>query len=358
MARGKIFMENMKSRILGALYGMACGDAMGVPTSFMSQEYIAKRWGWIDTFLPPEPGHIFHDGLTAGEYTDDSEQAVALMNSYIRNGKVVPHDVVNEILLWAERVKDKYVSPLGPSTAKALKAIKEGADITVSGRYADSNGSAMRISPMGIIHGLRGSSMDELVRDVYMTCMPTHNTAVCVSGACAVAMGVKLCIEGERNLDEIVRQTMAAADRGREYGYDTAAPMISKRIAFACDIADSSADIHEGMKKLYWYFGGGDLIADSVPASIALFVLGRGDPKKVIEICVNFGGDCDTNAAMAGAMAGAYSGLEAIPGEWVETIKTVNKIDMEPYADRLIGLAPDWEPAAESDCKASFYRLN
>ena len=43
-------MIDTASRVLGCLYGMACGDAMGVPSSFMSQNYIRKRWGWIDTF--------------------------------------------------------------------------------------------------------------------------------------------------------------------------------------------------------------------------------------------------------------------------------------------------------------------
>ena len=68
-----------EERVLGCLFGMACGDAMGVPSSFMTPDYIARTWGWIDTFLPPEKGHIFHDGLKAGEYTDDSEQAIALI---------------------------------------------------------------------------------------------------------------------------------------------------------------------------------------------------------------------------------------------------------------------------------------
>ena len=60
------------------------------------------------------------------------------MKSFIRNKKVDSHDVVNEILAWAERVKDKYASPLGPSTERALKAIKDGADINVSGRYGNT----------------------------------------------------------------------------------------------------------------------------------------------------------------------------------------------------------------------------
>ena len=334
---------NEQDRVTGSLYGMATGDALGVPSSFMTQDYIAEKWGWIDTFYPPEKGHIFHDGLKAGEYTDDTEQAMSLMKSFIRNKKVDSHDVVNEILAWAERVKDKYASPLGPSTERALKAIKDGADINVSGRYGNTNGSAMRISPVGIIHGLRGSTCEEMVKDVYLTCLPTHNTTVCVSSAAAIAWGVALCVRGEQDIDFIVKETMRAAEIGKQYGYPIVSPSISRRVEFVYDIVKKSSDDKETMKELYNYFGGGDLAAESIPVAIGLFALGKGNVKLVNEYCVNFGGDCDTNAAMAGAMAGAYSGIEAVPVEWRETIKKVNGVDFEEFAKQIINLIPEWE---------------
>ncbi len=334
---------NKLDRVTGSLYGMATGDALGVPSSFMTQDYIAKKWGWIDTFYPPEKGHIYHDGLKAGEYTDDTEQAMALMKSFIRNKKVDSYDVVNEILAWAERVKDKYASPLGPSTERALKAIKDGADINVSGRYGNTNGSAMRISPVGIIHGLRGSTCEEMVKDVYLTCLPTHNTTVCVSSAAAIAWGVALCVRGEQDIDFIVKETMRAAEIGKQYGYSIVSPSISKRIGFVYEIVKKSKNDKETMEELYSYFGGGDLAAESIPVAIGLFALGKGNVKLVNEYCVNFGGDCDTNAAMAGAMAGAYSGIEAVPVEWRETIKKVNGVDFEEFAKQIINLIPEWK---------------
>lgn len=332
-------------RVLGSLYGMACGDAMGVPSSFMTQDYIQKTWGWIDTFYPPEKGHIYHDGLKAGEYTDDSEQALALLNSFFRNKKVVPQDVVKELLAWANRVKDKYASPLGPSTERALKAIAAGADITQSGRWGNTNGSAMRISPIGMIHGLRGSTCEEMVRDVYQTCIPTHNTTVCVSTAAAVAWGVAVCIQGETSIDRIVEETIRASELGKQYGYSIVSPSIAKRIDFVYNLVKKSSDPKSAMAEIYDYFGGGDLAADSVPVAIGLFALGKGDPKNVIEYSVNLGGDCDTNGAMAGAMAGAYAGVSAVPQMWRDTIRDVNHVDLEEYATKLLELIPDWTVA-------------
>lgn len=330
--------------VAGSLYGMATGDALGVPSSFMTQAYVKKTWGWIDTFYPPEKGHIYHDGLKAGEYTDDTEQALALLNSFIRNKSVVPLDVVEEILAWADRVRDKYASPLGPSTERALKAIRGGADIAVSGRYGNTNGSAMRISPVGMIHGLRGSSCGELIRDVYLTCMPTHNTTVCVSAAAAVAWGVALCVRGERDVGRIVSGTMEAAEAAKDLGYSIVSPSIARRIGLVYELVlKYENDPAKCMAELYDLFGGGDLAAESVPVSIGLFALGKGDVKAVNEYCVNFGGDCDTNAAMAGAMAGACSGLAGVPEAWRETIRRVNRVDLEDYARKLIDLVPAWE---------------
>ena len=332
----------IEKRVSGSLYGMATGDALGVPSSTYAQQAVKERWGWIDTFLPPDPGHIFHDGLKAGEYTDDTEQALALIHSFLRHKRVVPRDVVEEIIKWADRVKGKYASPLGPSTERALKAIRAGADLTQSGRQGNTNGSAMRISPVGILHGIRRSSCEELVKDVYLTCLPTHNTDVCVSSAAAVAWGIAVCLGGETDLERIVEETVRAAELGRQYGCKICAPSVAKRIRHACGLVKEAGSPQEAMENLYDIYAGMDLAADSIPVAIALFVLGKGDVKKVNEYCVNFGGDCDTNAAMAGAMAGAYSGIDSVPAEWVRTINEVNHIDLMEYVPQLIGLAGEW----------------
>ncbi len=332
-------------RVLGSLYGMATGDALGVPSSFQTRRQIQEKWGWIDTFLPPEKGHIFHDGLKAGEYTDDTEQALALLHSFVRHKKVVPLDVVEEIIKWADRVENKYASPLGPSTERALKAIKAGAPLGESGRYGNTNGSAMRIAPLGIIHGLRGSSCEEMVRDVHLTCLPTHNTTVCIAAAAAIAWGVALCLRGETNLERIVLETARAADLGAQYGYPVSAPSVARRIVHLYGMVKDAADPMKALDEVYELFGGGDLAADSVPVAIALFVLGGGDVKTVNEYCVNLGGDCDTNGAMAGAMAGAMGGIAAVPPAWVSTIDNCNTAELRAEAQALVDLAPAWQMA-------------
>ena len=96
-------------------------------------------------------------------------------------------------------------------------------------------------------------------------------------------------------------------------------------------------------------FGGGDLSADSIPSAIALFLLGKGNVKKTLEYCVNFGGDCDTNGAMAGAMVGAMAGIDAVPQVWRDKISEMNACNFAKDADEILALIPQWHVASESD---------
>ena len=329
-------------RVLGSLYGIATGDALGMPTSFLRPEYIKEKFGWVNKMYDPEKGHIFHDGLHAGEVTDDTEQAIALIISFTRCKKVEPKDVVKEIVKWADRVRNKYAAPYGPSTERALKAIANGEDIRQTGKQGNTNGGAMRIAPLGIIHGLKESSLDELIQDVYLTCLPTHNTKVSNSAAAAVAYGVALAIRGVEDMDELISGMIEASIVAEKNGYAVTAPSIAKRIEVIYDVVKKSTDDEQTMLEIYDLFGGGDLSADSVPVAIGMFALAGGDPKKAIEFCANIGGDWDTNAAIAGAMAGAMKGVEAIPEEWRREVNRMNDLKLEFYTQEMLDLIPLW----------------
>lgn len=41
-------------RILGALYGQALGDAMGMPSELWPRSRVKAHFGWIDRFLPAQ----------------------------------------------------------------------------------------------------------------------------------------------------------------------------------------------------------------------------------------------------------------------------------------------------------------
>ena len=75
--------------------------------------------------------------------------------------------------------------------------------------------------------------------------------------------------------------------------------------------------------------------AESVPAALGLVVAARGDPMLAIELAVNSGGDTDTVAAMAGAVAGALRGADALDRSMVEEVERANSLDLEELAEGL-----------------------
>ena len=55
---------------------------------------------------------------------------------------------------------------------------------------------------------------------------------------------------------------------------------------------------------------------------------------------VNQGGDADTTGAIAGMIAGAFYGLEAIPRRWLKKLKREVREQVEDQARRLVRLSP------------------
>src|SRR6516225_3693489 len=94
-------MENLL-RARGALYGLAIGDALGMPTQMLSRPQIAARWGGqLPGFEPAPPGHPIAAGLPAGAVTDDTEQAVLLGRLLVKgHGTVDPRELAEALASW------------------------------------------------------------------------------------------------------------------------------------------------------------------------------------------------------------------------------------------------------------------
>ena len=142
-----------QDRARGALYGLAIGDALGMPTQMLSRRQIVERWGPLLTGFEAAPDdHPIAAGMPAGAVTDDTEQAVLLGRLLVDgNGRVDPGELAAALLGWEREMAARgSLDLLGPSTKRALTAVQAGAPPTETGRYGDTNGAAMRITPVGI----------------------------------------------------------------------------------------------------------------------------------------------------------------------------------------------------------------
>jgi hypothetical protein len=62
---------------------------------------------------------------------------------------------------------------------------------------------------------------------------------------------------------------------------------------------------------------------------LACFYLAKGRPREAILYAVNLGRDTDCKGYIAGGLAGALRGIEAIPAEWVKTAE--EEVVNDPY---------------------------
>jgi ADP-ribosylglycohydrolase len=182
-------MHEMRSRALGALYGLAIGDALGMPTQSLSRAEVVARYGpLVGEFCPGPHGHPLAAGLPAGSVTDDTEQAMLFARLVVAGGgEVDAGDLACELLGWEESMRARgSLDLLGPSTRQALATLAAGARVAEAGRAGLTNGAAMRITPVGIATTSRDPGL--LEDRVVAASRLTHNTGVALAGAAAVAM--------------------------------------------------------------------------------------------------------------------------------------------------------------------------
>ena len=134
----------------GCLAALALGDVLGMPTEFLTPEQIAAEDGRVEGLVAPPAWHP-HTPLPRGSITDDTGQALALAGVYLRYGRMTAEAAAQAPLEWAEAHQEHLELYIGPSTRRALEALRAGADPRQSGQAGKTNGAAMRVAPAGIV---------------------------------------------------------------------------------------------------------------------------------------------------------------------------------------------------------------
>ena len=327
----------MLNKILGGLYGQALGDAWAMPAMLTPDDTWEYYGGWITSFLPAPDEHPFHAGLPAARITDDTEQAIALAEAIIRDRGVSPEGAARAIVDWYDRVDGDNSTYIGPSTRRAVQAIKNGEDIYTTGRFGDTNGAAMRISPVGLIHP---GDVSGAVKDVHLACIPTHNTNVAISGASAVAGAIAVAMQDGATLEDIVQAGKEAAEMGRQLGNRWVGASVARRIDMAVEIARrTDLSERERLQEITDVVGTTLALPESVPAAFGVLVMAEGDPMQTAIYAAALSGDADTVAAMACAIAGAWRGADAFPPEHIARLKEANpELDFDRVARGLLEL--------------------
>jgi len=338
MTAGRLFvMHELRSRALGALYGLAIGDALGMPAQSLPRAEVVARYGaLVGGFHPGPPGHPLAAGLPAGSVTDDTEQAVLLARLVVAGGgEVDAGDLARDLLAWEESMRARgTLDLLGPSTRQALAALAAGADVAEAGCAGLTNGAAMRVAPVGIATPSRDPGL--LEDRVVAASRLTHNTGVALAGAAAVAMAVSAGIDGDP-LPAAISRAAAAAASAAGRGHWVAGADVAARIIWATGLV-TGLGRSQLIDTVYRLVGTGLATQESVPAAFAVAAACPSDPWLACRIAASLGGDCDTIAAMTGTICGACHGAGGFPDAARQTVAQVNHLDFGPLADDLLAI--------------------
>lgn len=330
-------MDRQRDRALGAFYGLAVGDALGMPTEQLPRNRVAELFGDVDGFRAPVLGDGQSRDLPAGHITDDTDQAVIVARVLVAGRGGVDHDrLTHELLDWQRQMQDAGSADLlGPSTLRALQAVASGAPVGTTGRWGDTNGAAMRVTPLGI--AMRPQPLEDLCAAVADLDRLTHDTTIANAGAAAVAAAVSAGVEGWGWAEALPLAVRAAALAGR-HGWYVAGADVARRITWAAGLVADAPDDEVVLDLIDGLVGTGLATQESVPAAFAVASRHPDDPWRAGLLAARLGGDSDTIAAMAMAMLGACSGLGSLPSDAVATVRAVNDLDLEPLVDDLLAL--------------------
>ena len=262
------------ARAQGALLGQVIGDSLGARVEAKPANEIARLYPKGVRELA-DGGGVYH--LMAGQPTDDSEMALTLARSIVREGKFDARRVLDAYRQW---ITSRPVD-VGMTTERGL--------IGASDPRSESNGSLMRVSPIGVWAAGDPALAARTGRDDSAL---THPNDVCVEACAAYCAAIAAGVGGAGR--EAMVEAAAAHSKG------PAREAVKRGAAGA---RPSDFFTHPG-----WVV---------VSLQNAFFCLMKMDFEEALVSTVGQGGDTDTNAAIAGALLGAAHGREAIPPRWV-----------------------------------------
>lgn len=321
---------SLLERAHGMLAGAAVGDALGMPTEFLTPETIADWYGGITTLTRADPRHPHHR-LPAGSVTDDTDHTLMLAELLLERGAIEPLALADALLDWGASERVVANRFIGPSTLKTLTALREGAPPESVPRGGTSNGACMRLAGLAIALPDR----EQLTDQVVASCSISHYTRRAITGALAMAFALSEALADGATLASVAAAARLGTVRGLEHGEWTWTPPIERRIDHVLEWLRTLPE-DRVLANLYELIGVDMYGEQMVPDAIGLTGLAGGDPNRAMLLAANLGGDSDTLASMTGSLCGALKGVRAIDAAWLAQVEAVNELDLGALAGRLV----------------------
>ncbi|MCM8597506.1 MAG: ADP-ribosyl-[dinitrogen reductase] hydrolase [Candidatus Accumulibacter sp.] len=274
--------STITARAESAYLGLALGDALGATVEFMTPREIVHHFG-------------VHRGIVGGgwlklrpgQVTDDTSMSLALGDAILASGgRVDPLACAEAFDDWMRR---KPVD-IGNTVRRNLLTFRRtGVPAAPASEHDAGNGAAMRVLPVAL--ATFGQSPAAVCAAVQAQAHVTHNNLV----SDAVCQFLALAVQ------DLLRGCSLVETLGHHLGSLLAAhPALSFR------------DRPRRENPSGW-------VVETLQAVLQGLVDGGGFEDCLVDV-VNRGGDADTTGAIAGMLAGALYGQQAIPKRWLQAL--------------------------------------
>lgn len=288
-------------RIVGAVLGSGAGDSLGAGYEFTDPGR--------DTPIYMKGGGTFD--WAPGEWTDDTQMAVAVLDS-AAGGELDLEGVAANFLAWF----DSMPTDVGNQTASVLSSASGPSDLAAcAAAYLDANpggagnGGLMRNTPVALTAlGDRGLVAERAAAVASLTHAHPDSVAACVIWSLAIEEAVTTSDPDEPFDWE------AAIRRGLDHVADDPRERWT-------EIIDEAVEGPPGR------FNPNGWVVTAFQAALAAIIhtpVPEDNPKghlcDALVAAVRIGHDTDTVAAIAGGLLGARWGASAVPDEWWQLI--------------------------------------
>jgi ADP-ribosylglycohydrolase len=309
-----------KKDILSGVYGLAVGDALGVPVEFMSREEIERNP------VTDMRGYGSHN-QPIGTWSDDTSMVLATLDAMCRGLNY--NVVMDNFTRWfknADYTAGGEVFDVGNTTCNAIFNYSVGEDISRCGASdinSNGNGSLMRMLPMVyyILERYGEKPTVNALNEIYRLSGLTHNhiiSKVC----CVYYVYIGISILTKKSTDTLQECIINGLDAVIEYYYPNG------ELPFWDDLTGlvETGRLSSVMDLPIEQIKSSGYVVDSLEASI-WSLYNTSSYEEAVLTAVNLGLDTDTIGAIVGSLAGIYYGVENIPTKWVKVLRNKGLID-------------------------------
>ncbi len=282
-----------KDNFEGCLVALALGDSLGA---------TMEGYRSHDLLVAYQEERYDRWQMQVALWTDDTAMTVATAQSVIACAGVNGEDIARRYLAWY-RTGGRGI---GRATLRSMERLLNRVpwdEAGETGLWSAGSGVAMRIAPIGLFHA---PNLRNLPDDVHDCGIITHRSDEAVNAAIAVAWVIARAAVGELRLDSMIANLLAYVPPCK------AMDSIVRAQELAADgVPPTKALPDLGLSGSAW---------ETVASAFYCWLRNPEDLADVLTVAVLGAGDADTRAAVAGSMAGAYLGSQAIPQRWARRL--------------------------------------